>query len=63
MAQKCGVCERPVSMPHSKCADCGKPRCARHRVSYVDGNNGSITKHAKEYCLACFQKHHPEQWY
>ena len=59
----CEVCDRPISRIESKCASCRKPHCARHRYSYVDGNNGAITRNAKEFCATCFKKNHPDQWY
>jgi len=63
VAFSCAECDRPITRTESNCADCGKPYCARHRYSYVDGNNGAITRNGREFCSPCFKKHYPDQWY
>jgi len=37
------------------CAKCGKLFTADKIYSYVDGNNGAITKSSKGYCLECYK--------
>jgi hypothetical protein len=41
------------------CRHCPDLRCERHRFSYVDGNNGAITRNSPELCLACYGKAYP----
>lgn len=36
------------------CSDCGKSFLPNQIFSYVDGNNGAITKNSKEYCRECY---------
>jgi len=36
------------------CSDCGKSFLPNQIFSYVDGNNGAITKNSKEYCKDCY---------
>jgi hypothetical protein len=41
------------------CRHCQRPRCERHRFSYVDGNNGAITRNAPELCASCYGEAYP----
>jgi hypothetical protein len=41
-----------------KCQDCGVEKNEKQLFSYVDGNNGAITRNSKNYCLKCYAKHH-----
>lgn len=43
-----------------KCDGCGEYNCLRHTYSYVDGNNGAITKNSKNYCEKCYKKIYPD---
>jgi len=36
------------------CNDCGKTFCGKHIFSYVDGNNGAITRNSPNYCAECY---------
>lgn len=51
----CAVCGAPLRKSETHhCHKCGRPLCAKHAVSYVDGNNAAITKHSPDYCEACY---------
>ena len=38
-----------------KCSKCGMLFFPDKIFSYVDGNNGSITKNSKGYCIECYK--------
>lgn len=55
----CG-CEVPVrdkdgNKNFMKCARCNQIFCMSHIYSYVDENNGSITRNSREYCKECYK--------
>lgn len=46
-------------MKQHKCAGCGKPFPDKLLFSYVDENNGAITKNSPDYCWRCYNKKYP----
>jgi hypothetical protein len=54
--EPCGVCEHPT---RDVCRHCGSPRCDKHRYSYVDESNRSITVNSPELCEPCYRKAYP----
>lgn len=54
--RKCKACDSKVVVGRKelRCHGCGEYFCGRHIFSYVDGNNGSITKHMPNYCEECY---------
>jgi len=52
----CSICLRILTKKTDVriCHGCGCSLCGLHAFSYVDGNNGSITKHSPEYCHKCY---------
>ena len=47
-------------LPLLNCAKCGVEKNSKNLFSYVDGNNISITKNAKDYCLKCYKEEHSD---
>jgi len=59
--KKCFVCGiKLTSKTQYTCAICGKTLCGKHSYSYVDGNNGSITKNSPTLCRECYGKKYGE---
>lgn len=54
--KRCKVCDSQVfvSRKELRCRGCGEYFCGRHIYSYVDGNNGAITRHAPNFCETCY---------
>ena len=46
-----------------KCNKCGKVLKLKQLYSYVDGNNGAITKNSKSYCAKCYNIIYRDRWY
>jgi hypothetical protein len=38
------------------CAKCGTGLCAKHAYTYVDGNNGAITRNSRPHCERCYRE-------
>lgn len=55
-AKVCFVCgDKLTNKTKYACSICGKVLCGKHSYSYVDGNNGSITKNSLTLCRECYE--------
>jgi len=61
--KKCFVCGNTLTKNKQHiCANCGKTLCGKHCGTYVDGNNGSITKNSPTLCRECYgEKYEPKK--
>ena len=45
---------KKLKLPMQKCAGCKVKHTLSNLFSYVDGNNGAITKNSPELCKSCY---------
>ncbi|MDR2597255.1 MAG: YopX family protein [Treponema sp.] len=54
--KRCFVCgNKLTNKTQYTCSNCGKVLCGKHSFTYVDGNNGAITKNSPILCRECYE--------